>query len=435
MNLLNSSRVLGSLLLAATIASVSSCTSPESRETTETNQTSPVATTGAPESEDQAALIEELESLGYLGSDESVLVDETANGPVTVYDRDRTWDGLNIYVSGHANAVFLADMEGRVLHTWRKEFAGLWPLLDRYKANEAPLLRRFYAYPDGDLLAIFEGAGIIRLDRASNLLWAIQNNAHHDLEIVGDEIYVLTREAHIVPRVFANTPLLEDYIDILDNDGNRLRRVSLLEAYENSPFRDNLYRLANEETENRTKGDLFHTNTLEIFDGALEHLDPMYAQGNALVSFRNIDTIAIVDMESESIAWEARGIWATQHQPTLLEDGSILFFDNNSRETSSRVIRLDPASGEILWTYEGDPPNSFFSECCGSVQALPNGNILVTSTQRGRAFSLKGQSDQIVWQFENPHFKDANKRYVHYLFDLVRLPYGYFPWLETASPE
>ena len=48
------------------------------------------------------------------------------------------------------------------------------------------------------LLVIFEGVGIARLDRESQVVWARLNRAHHVLDPEG-EIYVLTRESRVEP--------------------------------------------------------------------------------------------------------------------------------------------------------------------------------------------------------------------------------------------
>ena len=72
---------------------------------------------------EQRAQLEQLNSIGYLGASRPA---SGASG-VTVYDRTRVADGLNFYTSGHAAAAVLTDMDGRVLHTWRRDFLDVWP--------------------------------------------------------------------------------------------------------------------------------------------------------------------------------------------------------------------------------------------------------------------------------------------------------------------
>ena len=48
-----------------------------------------------------------------------------------------------------------------------------------------------------------------------------------------------------------------------------------------------------------------------------------------------------------------------------------------------RVVELDPVSREIVWTYTGSPPDSFYSKWRGSNQRLPNGNTLICESEKG----------------------------------------------------
>ncbi|MBW2291325.1 MAG: hypothetical protein JRG94_03340 [Deltaproteobacteria bacterium] len=45
------------------------------------------------------------------------------------------------------------------------------------------------------MLAIYEGMGLVKLDKDSNVIWSSDLKAHHDLEVQNDgDIYVLTRK-------------------------------------------------------------------------------------------------------------------------------------------------------------------------------------------------------------------------------------------------
>ncbi len=61
------------------------------------------------------------------------------------------------------------------------------PLLDYW--------RRAFLYPNGDLLAIYEGFGLIKIDKNSHLLWANPLRFHHDLWIdpASGDIWALSR--------------------------------------------------------------------------------------------------------------------------------------------------------------------------------------------------------------------------------------------------
>ena len=202
------------------------------------------------------------------------------------------------------------DMEGRVLHTWQNQDWAEW--------HEKTLTgsgnyywRRARVFPNGDLLAIYEGLGLIRLDKHSNLIWEFTDGAHHDLDVMEDgSIAVLTREpGKHYPGVLQGKPVVEDFVTVLDERGAVIRRISLLDALANSEYSGYLGLV--------TEEDAFHTNTLEVLDGHLAEQAASFKAGNVLVCFRNIDAIAIIDLDLELVVWAARGMWKRPHQPTI----------------------------------------------------------------------------------------------------------------------
>jgi len=367
----------------------------------------------------QRAELAELEAIGYAAG----VRDAGELSGVTRHERERAHAGLNLYTSGHAPEALLVDMQGQVLHRWKKDFLEVWP--DFPPELTTPGLqywRRAHLFENGDLLAIHEGLGIVKLDRDSNVLWARANRAHHDLEVVSDgRIYVLTREAHVVSRVHPTTPVLEDFIVVLDADGEERRRVSLLECVERS---DLALDLGAQLERNR---DLFHTNSLEVLDGSLAERVSAFRRGNVLVSFRHLNLIAVVDMRDQRLVWAAQGEWRAQHDPSVLANGQLLLFDNagtpdpEGGAPASTVLALDPADLSVAWRYRGSALDPFYSETCGTAQRLPGGTTLITESDAGRAFEVTPEGE-IVWEFWNPHRAGPGERYIATLFELLRLP-------------
>jgi hypothetical protein len=74
---------------------------------------------------DIEAQIRALEALGYAGV--SPADDPEAPTGVVLHDRERAEPGLNLLTSGHGPEALLCDMEGRVVHAWRKGFEEVWP--------------------------------------------------------------------------------------------------------------------------------------------------------------------------------------------------------------------------------------------------------------------------------------------------------------------
>lgn len=378
-------------------------------------KTSASAPDGEPQdlTEQQRAAIKALEAIGYTGG----VRQAGSEAGVTLYDRERVAAGLNLLVSGHDTEAFLLDMEGRVLHRWFRSFHDVWPGVrtKRMRHVDSSTWRRARVMPNGDLFAIYEGLGLIKLDKHSNVLWAYDGHAHHDLDFGPDgRIYVLTRKAHIVPRFNEERPILEDFIAVLDAHGNELERVSLLECFENSTqdgWRARAVR----------GGDVFHTNTLQYLDGRNTVPSAAFSRGNLLVSLLQVDMIAVIDLERRTVPWALKGPWREQHEPVLLDSGNILLFDNKGEPERSAVLELDALTGEISWSYRADQPMEFYSATCGSVQRLPNGNTLVSETEAGRAFELTPDK-AVVWEYVSPYRWPEGEEIVAVVYEMVRLP-------------
>ena len=376
---------------------------------------------------EQQQMIDQLNAIGYLPGTER----PPAKTGVTVYRKGEAYDGLNLYVAGHAPEATLMDMRGRVLHTWRCEYNTAWPARAIPDQGYGYLnWRRAYLYENGDLLAVFEGVGLVKLDKDSKLLWVYLGNSHHDLDVLENgDIYVLSRKAHMIPRINKEKPVLEDFITLLDPQGHPKRELSLLEAAERSEYWPIIWGLMHKD------GDLFHSNTLKYLDGSMAGVSPLYKKGNILTSLRRINAIAIIDMEAGKLAWCKFGPWVAQHQPVLMKNGDMMLFDNNRFSDYSRVVEFEPFTEKIVWYYLGNPPNSFYSCACGSCQPLPNNNVLIVESQDGRAFEVK-RDGTIVWDFTNPHIVGDDKKLIAYLFDLVRLrpdfPIG---WTQAQSKQ
>lgn len=323
------------------------------------------------------------------------------------------------------------DMDGNVLHRWSRTYRSVWPNLGvtRKVLKNGRMWRRARLYPDGDLLAVFEGIGLVRLDRDSRLEWAFGENAHHDVDVDhAGRIYVLTRRARMIPEVSTTQPVLEDFVTVLSPRGEPLERVSVLLSLLRSPFAPEL------EGVGVTGGDVLHTNTLEVLDGSLEADSKVFSRGHVLVSMRNVNLLAILDLTRETAVWVRRGTWRGQHQPVLLPTGTLLLFDNGLGRGESRVLELRPLTGRVVWSYEAVRGEHFFSRCCGSSQRLPNGNTLITETDSGRAFEVT-PSGETVWEFRSPYRAGRDRELVASLFEVVRIdPASLEPgWLPEPS--
>ena len=297
------------------------------------------------------------------------------------------YPGYTLFTSRDRPGALLIDMQGNVIKSWYAPLGFYWS--------------RVALQPDGSLVVITGGPPSILKIGADNVVqWHRGGLYHHDLQVMEDgRIYVLFRKWVERPGLHA-LPIAEDFIAELDPQGNEVRRVSLLNAFTDSPlYRNYLDVLAvppDEWTETDEGCDIFHTNSLQVFE--------MKGGLHALVSIRNISTVAIVNMETGLVVWAQAGMWRKQHEARWTQDG-IMLFDNVGHEGRSKILEFNPMTQEVLWQYD-DP--LFFSKGCGSQQILPNGNVLITESFYGRIFEVT-RKGRIVWEYYNTFKTDEGK--------------------------
>jgi len=156
--------------------------------------------------------------------------------------------------------------------------------------------------------------------------------------------------------------------------------------------------------------DYFHLNCFFMIPpNALEGKNPAFRRGNWLISLLHGSMVFILDQDTKKILWhmaahDVQGGLEGQHSVSLLPDGNILLFENGEDRKASRILIIDPLSLKIKWQYSH---TDFFTTHGGFVQALPNGNLLVTESKQGHVFELTPDK-KIVWEFYNNQEKDGH---------------------------
>jgi hypothetical protein len=346
----------------------------------------------------------------------------TAATGVTRHDPARAQQGLTLYTSGQDARACLVAMDGEVVHEWQLPFSAVWDETSPVKDPQPDSFiywNKAHVYPNGDLLAVYVAAGdspwgygLVRIDKDSKLIWKYLGQVHHDVD-VGDDgrIYALTHEIRTNEyRDFPQlaVPRIDDFAVVLSPDGEELQKVSIADALIDSPYARLLTRVVW-----YTKGDYLHTNGIDVLEPGDTAKLPHAKPGQVLLSLREIDTIALLDLDEERIVWAMRGPWLAQHDPDILPDGNILLFDNLGNFTDaegrdaeggggrSRILEFDPATMATTWQYAGTAEEPFDSDVRASQERLPNGNTLITEETGGRIFEVT-PDHEIVWEFVNP---------------------------------
>ncbi len=370
--------------------------------------------------------LQDLMALGYLGG----YSEAPESQDVTLHDAQSAFNGLNLYCSGHAPEAVAMDMAGSVLHRWRLTIENVWP--DAYRSQRSGFWRRVHWFPNGDILAIFEGIGLIKLDKDSNLLWAYRGACHHEAFVTDDgRIHVLTRRVKLLQKINAKQEVIEDLIAVLSPDGELIEEYSIVECFANSNYASLIQ---------KTRDDIFHTNAIHVFDGSLSGISEHYKKGNVLISVLYMHSIAIIDPVRQRVVWALPGrqhkLFSYQHDPSPLPNGNLLIFANSicGQPALSQIVEFDPFSGRVDWTYGGTRESQFSTRTCGSNARLPNGNTLITESDNGRAFEVTS-GGKIVWEFYNPHRAGDKGELIATLFDVVRVSEDFFPWLTTPNED
>jgi hypothetical protein len=331
---------------------------------------------------------------------------------VTQYDPNLAFEGINLYPSKQLQEAYLIDMQGDVLHKWAKSVEG-----DRG-------WRHVEMCKNKDLLVVTVDGTLMRLDWDSNVQWKERIGAHHDVRVdeAGD-IYVLTRGKDVVFWYGMPLPIYNDYIVILSSDGRTKGTVSGFDLVEKQVPSGRVaevykgllkvYKPATIVKILRLEEDIFgcfdilHGNNIEILN---RNIKGFCSKGDWLISMREIDLIGVVDAGKKKLIWSwGPGELSKQHNPTLMDNGNVLVFNNAPFRGFSSVIELNPLTREIVWEYRSQPPEEFFTDTRGANQELPNGNILVTESKKGRVFEINRQG-RVVWEFYNPHIKKEEKQ-------------------------
>lgn len=341
---------------------------------------------------------------------------------------------------------YLVDRAGTPLHRWSN------PIHQPSPADDPPNFLRGWNHVEvdraGNLFAVVPSRSLLKLTPDSRLAWSCDVAAHHDIALDADGYaHVLTEAPRRVTLDGRSLVVQDNMVAVVAPDGTLLRETSLYDVLRTDAglrevidastrrraedFRrrgwpvpgDDVPAAVAAETgailaTGRYEGerrralrrlrelpgrpcDVLHTNTLELL---AEHPDGRWDRGDVLVGMRDLDTIAVLDLARGAVRWWwGPGTLSGPHQPSMLPDGRVLVFDNGAAVGRSRVLVVDPATGQLAWSWSADPPESFFCPIAGGCERLPSGNILVTKANAtgGGAFELAADG-RVVWDLTLP---------------------------------
>jgi hypothetical protein len=297
--------------------------------------------------------------------------------------------------------VYLIGMDGAVEHEWGMPYRpGLYGyLLDNghlfYSGKVMTDLERFEAWRR------FKAGAALEVDWQGRVVWELRHpDHHHDARKLrnGNVLLLCLRPLALelaarvqggLPDTEAGGVIYADYLLEMTIAGETVWEWRSWEhmAPEDFPI-----------TPQDHRAEWTHGNTVAET-----------ADGNILVSFRNISTVILIERATGNILWKlGPPPLAQQHDPRPLPNGNVLIFDNGTHRRDhpaifSRVIEVDPRTSEIVWQYRDQSLFEFFSPYISGAQRLPNGNTLICEGCHGRIFEVTADGE-VVWEYVNPHF-------------------------------
>ncbi len=329
---------------------------------------------------------------------------------------DMAFNGYTLMTYRYSPNTYLLDMQGKIVHVWKMPFHAAWPRPQHIQnpvGDEWIYVEKAHVFPNGDLVMIYTGIGdtpygygMVKLDKDSNILWTFDENAHHDFHVDPRSGNITALVQHMEKgddKLYGtgSSTVLVDELVVLSPKGREISRLSIGDAFQNSPYA----LLLNDYQKNSAQWDRFHTNSVDVLQPELAEKFPMFAPGNVLLSIRNMDTVAVIDMDKKSVIWAYNGLWRAQHSAHFLSNGNILVFDNKGhaegRSIYSRIVEMNPATLGINWSFVGSQRNPFFTDSYGRVQRLPNGNTLITESLKSHVFEVD-MAGKKVWEYRIP---------------------------------
>jgi hypothetical protein len=335
---------------------------------------------------------------------------------ITVNETDRIQPGVTLLTSYWHNgdrwqpAIRIIDMEGNVLHQWIIRPDRIWPEtpfddhVGAQMANPNNYVHGTWLLPDGDVIFNVEYAGLARMNACGEIKWTLPYRTHHSVFMDDDGNFwasgLIWRYETINKYVHPKPTFVDETALKVSPDGEILEEIFILESIYDSGFGDVLADV----TKNY---DITHLNDVEILSESMADAFPTLAAGDIMVSLRNLGLVLVLDGETSLIKWYIRHPLVRQHDPDFEPDGHITIYDNRDDMTldgmrlgPTRLLRVNPATGESGNAYPLNEEQYFYSQMGGKHQLLDNGNRLITDTIGGRVIEVDRAGDT-VWSWQN----------------------------------
>ncbi|MFN0196559.1 MAG: arylsulfotransferase family protein [Planctomycetaceae bacterium] len=258
-------------------------------------------------------------------------------------------------------------------------------------------------YSQDGFLVLIEDQSLFRIDWSSHVIWEVKDRFHHDMCVAENgDIYALRNRKVFIPEISGDEAILDNELLILSPQGRIKKTISLSGLLAKNAELLRLVRAVQkkEYSYQPDAWDVMHTNTVDVIENDITYNDNIiFKAGQVLLCMRHLNLVSVLDVEAESFVWfYGNNDLEGPHHPSMIEDGTLLIFDNGTRRGYSRIVEVDPVNRQINKEIKSLGGESFFTASRGSVQQLPQGNVLIVESEKGRVLELSLAGD-IVWEF------------------------------------
>ena len=364
--------------------------------------------------------------------------------------------GYVVFGAPDGNA-YAIGTKGEVARRWASPLPDTQLGYTRPLAN-GNLLAQLQRKRSGPVAGTVDAESVIELNQDGAVVWRYadrERSLHHDQERMANGNTMLVCAKDLRLPAISKQILRDDCLIEVDPSGKIVWEWQTADHFEEFDFpkevkEEILNGYGRPGLPTAAKGfDWAHMNGASPIPESAGHTDPRFKAGNFVVSYRYINTLAVVDRDTKRIVWKAVNLTIGQHNPHFLPGGvpgtgHVLVFDNgnvdpdtNPRHVggrpNSRVLEINPVDMSIPWEYNAEKSNrpiwSFFSHYISSAQRQPNGNTLICEGSNGRIFEVT-PAGEIVWEYVNPFANVTGKIPNSTVFRAAKVPES---WLKGSS--
>lgn len=315
---------------------------------------------------------------------------------IAINKKSKTFKGFTLFSPMRHNFVYLINMAGDPVHHWE---------INEGAINHAMLLENGNLFicergPSDPPIVVARGGRLREYDWDGNVVWEhLDDFQHHDARRLtnGNTGYIAWQampKSH-QRRVKGGLPGTSApdgriYGDVIREVNPEGEVVWEWRCWEHMPVEK--YPI----TPQYPREEFGHANTLVPLPN-----------GDYLIGFRVINTVAIVDRKTKKVKWEMRDdSWGGQHDPHILTNKNMMLFANGQLTSAahpySRILEINMRTRKTVWEYRDPRVLNFWCGFISGAERLPNGNTFICEGGYGRLFEITPEGET-VWEYNNPY--------------------------------